>query len=153
MVSTTGTVGTSIGILGQGFTGTTAVTFNGSSASFSVVSDTYITATVPKAATVGIVAVTTPTGILSSLQRFIVLPSVLSFNPSSGKVGTTVVITGGGLTAASKVTFGGVKATLYTVNTASQITATVPIGAKTGKIAVTTPQATTTSSATFTVTP
>lgn len=153
LVSTTGTVGTSIGILGQGFTGTTAVSLNGSSASFSFVSDTYITATVPNPATAGIVTITTPTGKLSSLQSFIILPSVLSFSPTSGKVGSTVVITGGGLTGASKVTFGGVKATSYTVNSASQITATVPTGAVTGKIAVTTSQGTATSSGTFTVTP
>jgi uncharacterized repeat protein (TIGR03803 family) len=142
-----------IGILGQGFTGTTAVTFNGVSASFSISSDTYLTVTVPSLATAGIVTVTTPTGKLSSLHTFIVLPTVLSFSPTSGTVGSSVVITGGGLTGASKVTFGGVKATSYTVNSASQITATVPTGAVTGKIAVTTSQGTATSSGTFTVTP
>ena len=148
-----GKVTNMIGILGQGFTGTTAVTFNGVSASFSVSSDTYMTATVPSLATTGIVTVTTPTGKLSSLQTFIILPSVLSFSPTSGKVGSSVVITGGGLTGASKVTFGGVKATSYTVNSASQVTATVPIGAITGKIAITAPAGTATSSGTFTVTP
>jgi hypothetical protein len=148
-----GKVTAKVGILGQGLIGTTAVTFNGVSASFSVSSDTYMTATVPSLATTGIVTVTTPTGKLSSLQTFIILPSVLSFSPSSGPVGTSVVITGGGFTGALKVTFGGVKATSYTVNSASQITATVPTGAVTGKVAVTTPQGTATSSGTFTVTP
>lgn len=147
-----GKVANVVGILGQGFTGTTAVTFNGVSASFSVSSDTYMTATVPNLATAGIVTVTTPTGKLSSLQTFIILPSVSSFTPTSGKVGSSIVITGGGLTGASKVTFGGVKATTFTVNSASQITATVPTGAVTGKIAVTTPQGSATSSGTFTLT-
>jgi uncharacterized repeat protein (TIGR03803 family) len=142
-----------VGILGQGFTGTTAVTFNGVSATFSVFSDTYLTATVPSLATAGIVTVTTPTVELSSLQKFIILPSVLSFSPTSGKIGSSVVINGGGLTGASKVTFGGVKATTFTVNSASKVTATVPTGAVTGKIAVTTSQGTATSTGTFTVTP
>jgi uncharacterized repeat protein (TIGR03803 family) len=148
-----GKVTAKVGILGQGFTGTTAVTFNGVSASFSVLTDTYLTASVPSLATAGIVTVTTPTGKLSSLQTFIILPSVLSFSPTSGPVGSSVVITGGGFTGASKVTFGVVKATTFTVNSASQITATVPTGAVTGKIAVTTSQGTATSSGTFTVTP
>jgi hypothetical protein len=63
------------------------------------------------------------------------------------------VITGSGLTQASKVTFGGVKATAFTVNSDSKVTATVPTGAKTGKIAITTPGGTATSSGTFTVLP
>src|SRR5579872_2267436 len=42
-VQNAGAVGTVIGVLGQGFTGTTGVSFNGVSANFSVVSDTYLT--------------------------------------------------------------------------------------------------------------
>jgi hypothetical protein len=48
--------------------------------------------------------------------------------------------------------FGGVKATSFTVNSGTQITATVPSGAVTGKIKVKTKGGTTTSSGTFTVT-
>jgi len=67
-----GKVGQSVGILGQGFTGTTSVTFNGSSATFTVSSDTYLTATVPTAATTGFVTVTTPVETLTSNKQFIV---------------------------------------------------------------------------------
>jgi hypothetical protein len=70
LVSTTGKVGKSIGILGQGFTGTTSVAFNGTSAKFSVVSDTYLTATVPNGATTGFVTVATPSGQLKSNKEF-----------------------------------------------------------------------------------
>lgn len=58
-------------IIGQGFTGTTSVTFNGVPAtSFKVVSDTYLTAVVPAGATTGSVVVTTPSGTLTSNVDF-----------------------------------------------------------------------------------
>jgi len=70
LVSTSGKVGKSIGVLGQGFTGTTAVSFNGTPAKFKVVSDTYLTATVPAGATTGFVTVSTPGGKLKSNKEF-----------------------------------------------------------------------------------
>ena len=71
LVSTLGKVGRTIGILGQGLTGTTAVSFNGTPASqFTVVSDTYLEATVPNGATTGFVKVTTPGGALTSNKKF-----------------------------------------------------------------------------------
>lgn len=69
-----GRIGQSIGILGQGFTGTTAVSLNGTPLNFNVVSDTYLTATVPSGATSGYVTVTTPTGVLTSNVPFRVIP-------------------------------------------------------------------------------
>jgi uncharacterized repeat protein (TIGR03803 family) len=150
---TSGKVGKSIGILGQGFTGTTKVAFNGTSATFTVSTDTYMTATIPTGATTGLLTVTTPGGKLTSLRKIRVTPVITSFNPTSGTVGTPVVIMGNSLTQTSKVTFGGIKATTMTVNSDTQVTANVPTGAITGKIAITTPGGTAASSATFTVTP
>jgi len=69
-----GEVGQSGGILGQGFTGTTGVFFNGTPANFTVESDTYIRATVPAGATTGYVTVTTPSGTLTSNVPFRVIP-------------------------------------------------------------------------------
>ena len=70
-VRPSGTVGQAAQILGQGLTGTTSVTFNGLPASsFSVVSDTYMTAVVPSGATTGPVVVTMPTGPLTSNVSF-----------------------------------------------------------------------------------
>ena len=74
LVSTSGKVGKTVEVLGQGFTGTTAVSFNGTPAAFTVVSDTYLTATVPSGATTGFVTVTTPGGTLKSNQEFRVKP-------------------------------------------------------------------------------
>jgi len=74
MVSTSGRVGQTGGILGQGLTGTTSVSFNGTAAPFTVVSDTFLKATVPAGATTGYVTVTTPSGTLTSNVPFHVLP-------------------------------------------------------------------------------
>jgi uncharacterized repeat protein (TIGR03803 family) len=71
-VKAQGKVGATVQILGQGFTGTTAVTFNGVPASFSIVSDTYMTAVVPSGATTGAVVATTPAGTLTSNKSFLV---------------------------------------------------------------------------------
>ena len=73
-VQAAGKVGQTGGILGQGFTGTTSVTLNGIPADFTVVSDTFIKATVPSGATTGYVTVTTPTGVLTSNVPFHVIP-------------------------------------------------------------------------------
>jgi uncharacterized repeat protein (TIGR03803 family) len=69
LVSTFGKVGTTIGILGQGFTSATDVSFNGIPATFTVSSDTYLETTVPVGATTGFVTVTTSSGTLTSNQQ------------------------------------------------------------------------------------
>jgi uncharacterized protein (TIGR03437 family) len=69
-----GRVGYKINILGNNLTATTSVTFNGNPATFAVVSDTYVRATVPMGATTGTVEVTTPSGVLDSNVAFQVLP-------------------------------------------------------------------------------
>lgn len=68
-----GRVGDTGPILGQGFIGTSSVMLNGIPTSFTVVSDTFIKATVPPGATTGYVTVTTPTGILTSNVPFHVI--------------------------------------------------------------------------------
>ena len=69
-----GKTGRVIDILGNNLAGTTSVTFNGASASFQVVSNTYLKARVPSGATTGQIKVTTPTGTLTSNVAFQVLP-------------------------------------------------------------------------------
>lgn len=66
-------VGMVIGILGNGLTGTTSVTFNGTPAKFTVVSSTEIRTTVPKGASTGFVEVTTPKKMLKSNVVFRVI--------------------------------------------------------------------------------
>ena len=78
-------------------------------------------------------------------------PTVTSFSPTSGAAGTTVTVAGTDFTGASSVRFNGTGAT-FTVNSASSISATVPTGATSGTISVTTAGGTGTSSSSFTVT-
>ena len=69
-----GLAGASIKILGDNLTGTTSVTFNGTPATFTVLSATQIEAAVPTGATTGAVQVTTPSGTLASNTAFTVVP-------------------------------------------------------------------------------
>jgi len=147
-----GPVGTSVAISGTNFTGATAVAFNGVSASFTVVSDTSIQATVPAGATTGPLSVTTPAGTATGSGAFTVVPppTIASFTPASGPVGTSVTISGTNFTGATAVAFNGVSAS-FTVGSDTSIQATVPAGATTGPLGVTTPAGTATTPNNFTV--
>ena len=72
--TTSGQVGAGVNILGTDLTGATSVTFNGTAATFTVVSQSLITTTVPTGATTGTAKVVTPSGTLSSNVPFRVLP-------------------------------------------------------------------------------
>jgi uncharacterized repeat protein (TIGR03803 family) len=72
-VPRSGKVGSSVIILGDNLTGASAVSFNGTAATFTVVSATEITVTVPTGATSGTLTVTTPGGALTGV--FLVVPS------------------------------------------------------------------------------
>ena len=146
-------VGGVVEILGQGFTGATGVSFNGTAATFTAESDTFLTATVPAGATTGSITVSEPGGTLTSNKIFRVTPQISSFSPSDGPAGTTVVITGNSLLGATEVFFACGKKATFTVDSDTQITATVPAGAMTGDISIVTPGGNVGSSTAFTVTP
>ena len=79
-------------------------------------------------------AVTTPGGTTSDTSAddctyaAVSAPTVGSLAPTTGPTtgGTSVLISGTGFTGASAVTFGSTAATSFTVNSATQITATAP---------------------------
>ncbi len=65
-------------------------------------------------------------------------PTVTNFSPTIGEFGTTIIITGTNFTNnVSSVTFGGVAASSFTVNSTTQITAVAGAGAS-GSVTVTT---------------
>jgi uncharacterized repeat protein (TIGR03803 family) len=76
------------------------------------------------------------------------LTPFVSANPTFGKAGYEINILGNNLTGTTRVTFGGVPAT-FTVVSGSLIKATVPAGANTGTVEVTTPSATLSSNVAF----
>ncbi len=134
---------TIVTITGTNFTASgLIVRFGTVTATANFISSTTIVAVAP-AQSAGVVDVTvqTPGGTSpnTSADDFtytgVSVPAVTSISPTSGPIGTTVVITGTGFTGATSVTFGGVAAT-FTVNSPTQITATVPNGAPSGSIDV-----------------
>jgi hypothetical protein len=82
------------------------------------------------------------------------VPTITSFTPVSGVVGTTVTITGTNFNTTpvnNTVRFNGTTATV-TASSATSITTTVPSGATTGKVSVQVGASTATSATNFTVT-
>jgi large repetitive protein len=152
-VSNSGEVGQTAEILGRGFTGTTAVSFDGTPAVFSVQSDTYLTATVPVGATTGSLTVTEPSGALKSNTEFRVTPQIKSFTPTSGPAGTTVIITGESFTQAVGAELACKWPMTFTVDSDTQITATIPPNGTTGEIMIFTPGGNVESTTKFAVTP
>ena len=151
---TSGITGTVVTITGTNFTGTTSVKFGGTVASsYTINSSTEIAATVGSGTT-GTISVTTEGGTATSTGTFTynAIPVITSFTPSSGGSGASVTITGTNFTGATSVKFGGTNATSYTVNSSTQITATVASGS-TGTISVSNSNGTGASSGTFTFIP
>ena len=153
---TSGAVGTLVTVNGTNFTASAVVKFNGvTGTGFIFKSATKVKANVPAGATTGPISVTTTSGTAASATNFTVPsgpPTITSFTPISGPVGTSVTINGTNFTGATVVKFNGVIVATFTVNTDIKITATVPAGATTGKIIVKTPAGNATSLTNFTVT-
>src|SRR5205085_1516072 len=98
---TTAPRGTVVTITGTDFTGVTAVKFNNVAAtSFTIDSSTQITTTVPDTATTGKISLTSANGTFTSANNFNVVlpPTVSTFSPLMGAVGTVVTINGTNLT-------------------------------------------------------
>jgi hypothetical protein len=148
-----GPPGTVVTITGTNLTGASRVSFGTAIATtFTVVDAEHIQATVPATAATGRISVVTPGGTATSPSDFVVIPipRLTSFAPASGQSGTEVTITGTNFTGATSVTFNGAAAS-FTVVSATEIRATVPAGATTGPIVVTTPGGTATSATEFVV--
>ena len=148
--------GTTITITGSNFTTATAVSFGGTpAASFVVVNGNIITAIVTTGAT-GNVSVTNPAG-TGTRAGFTFLsapaPAIFSFSPTSGCPGSAVItITGSNFTGATAVSIGGTPVSSFTVNSATQITATAGNGGS-GSVLVSTPSGMAISASAFIMSP
>jgi hypothetical protein len=79
-------------------------------------------------------------------------PTITSFSPTGGVAGDSVVISGNNLGIASSVKFGALAA-VFTANSASQVTATVPASAVTAPITVSNSYGTATTATNFNILP
>jgi len=147
-----------ITISGSGFgsvQGNGNVKFNGVTATLNSWSDTSISANVPFIATSGNVTVTAG-GVQSNGVFFTVLPSINVLLPSSGAVGSVVNISGAGFgpsQGTGGITLNGAPVSVNSWST-NNVFVTVPTGASSGSMVVTTDAGLTTSNAfTFTVVP
>ncbi|WP_201295394.1 MULTISPECIES: IPT/TIG domain-containing protein [Nocardia] len=136
--------GTTVTLTGTNLTGTTAVTFGATAAaSFTVNSATQVTAVAPPGSGTVQVTVTTPAGTSNGVAYTYIpvsAPTLTSVTPGSGPAagGTTVTLTGTGLSSATSVRFGATAAS-FTGVSATQITAVAPPGAGTVQVTVITP--------------
>ena len=134
-----GPAGTQVTITGTNFfLGQPQVFFNGATATNLIIdSNTQIRATVP-ATTTGKISVTTAGGTGLSAADFTVIqsPFISSFDPGFGTPGTAVTITGTNFTGAWSVAFNGIPDPGFIFDSDTQIRATVPAGATTGRISI-----------------
>lgn len=152
-------VGYIVTVAGTNFDNATAVTLNGQAVTFNVIDSVTIEFTVPVGATSGLINVTNPDGTATSSTTFTVLmpyvptpPTITSFTPTSGLVGTTVTVSGTNFSTATSLSLNGGTSIPFTIVNNTTITFVVPTGATSGVIAITNPDGTATSIGSFTVT-
>lgn len=151
-----GKAGDPVVISGINFTTATNVAFNGVTAVASVTSDTQISATVPAGATTGPIRVINPAGTNTTGSNFIIGPFITGFSPVSAQVGSQVVVDGLNFLEVTNVAFtsaagGFTNAALVQIVAATQLRATVPVGATNGPIRVISPIGTNVTSSNLTV--
>jgi hypothetical protein len=151
----TGVIGSIIKIKGVNFGTATEVKFNGVNArSFVVNSPAEIEAVVPQNAMSGPICVKTPGGETTSPVSFSFIPPpiISGVAPESRSVNAEVRIIGSNLTDATEITFNGAIAAIFSIDSSTQITVTIPTSATSGPITVKTPGGSNISPRPFTVT-
>jgi len=81
-----------------------------------------------------------------------IAPTITSF-PATACTGNTITLNGSGFLGATSISFNGVDAPSFSINSATSLTVTVPSNAASGLITVTSPGGTATSSGNITITP
>ena len=149
----TGIPGTSVTLTGKNFDAASQVLLGVVPLpDFQVLSSTQIKVSAPTNIVSAKFQVTTPGGTATSGSAFNVLgpqPTLDGFLPTLGPIGALVTLSGQNLTSATSVKFGTVSAS-FQVSGANLI-ATVPAGAVTAPISVTTPYGSVTSGSSFSV--
>ena len=104
LLSTSGKVGSKVGILGDGFSSSSVVKFNGVTATSTLTEPGLLTATVPAGASDGFVTVTTGATTLTSTQKYVVhnswgsgkaMPAALFAPAATGVINNKIYVVGG----------------------------------------------------------
>ena len=104
LLSTSGKVGSKVGILGDGFSSSSVVKFNGVTATSTLTEPGLLTATVPAAASDGFVTVTTGATTLTSTRKYVVhnswasgtaMPVALFAPAATGVINNKIYVVGG----------------------------------------------------------
>ncbi len=159
-----GPVNTTVTIYGTGFSTTASqntVTFNGVAATVTSSTATSIVTKVPTGATTGPIMVTAPGGSATSGQNFVVgssggAPTITSFTPTIGVIGSSVTITGTNFDptpTSDRVKFNTFRLAPVTAASPTSLTATVPSAVGSGHLRVETPGGAVTSSGDFFIPP
>nr|WP_305123070.1 IPT/TIG domain-containing protein [Rufibacter sediminis] len=132
-------VGEPLLIYGTNLVGVRSITFNGIAATqYGTLGEdgTQLQVTVPVGATSGPLVVTTDGG--EAQTMFYVGPSITSLSPNSGLVGAVITVKGQNLNNITSIDFNGTAAPDYISEDINTITVTVPVGATSGPMTVTT---------------
>lgn len=134
-----GSIGTPVTITGALFNNPLSVRF-GNSAPVTVNAPSFqqFTVNVPATATTGPISVSNSLGGSITLSNFFLPPAPTNFFPLTGRAGTNVVITGTSLNGVTAVSFNGQPAS-FNITGSTQIVATVPPLATTGKLMIQNP--------------
>jgi uncharacterized repeat protein (TIGR01451 family) len=145
----TGRAGTNVTLTGANFLGATAVTFAGVGSSIISGTNTSMLVSVPAGASSGPIRINTPAGSFTTATNFKIQPLITSFSPGFGSPGTQVTVSGANLNEGlSAMLFNNVPAS-FGSPLFGQVVATVPSGATTGPITVTTTNGSFTSASSF----
>lgn len=144
MSPTSALVGKEVTITGKYFSSkaNNTVSFNGIDAEITSANITTIIAIMPEGSTDGNLTVISDGLVSNGLPYTVIqpiIPTITSIDPITGKIGSTVTITGTDFSTTpmeNEVRFNGTQATV-TESTATTITTTVPAGATTGNVTVT----------------
>jgi hypothetical protein len=135
--------GTIVTITGTALGETAAVTFDGTPAAFTILSDTLLQAVTPPGTDTVVVQVQTPYGNAEALFTYVPpgTPTISGLTPPFGPEagGTVVTISGTGFADATNVRFAGVAAPHFTVLSDTLIQAETPLGAGAAVVRVVTP--------------
>jgi len=111
-----------------------------------------IVPTLVSAVLLSVCAIAIPGSALASGSASVLPADVSGLSPAEGTVGVSVTIDGTGFSGATEVDFGSASAS-FIVDSDSQITASVPLGAQSGPVTVQTPSGPMESAGTFTFIP